>query len=122
MRNVCLSNLGRVLAFFGAILLGGMLSPAMAEDETLACNADGQSFAYGHVLAGCTIEVVADLDIFTFVGSAGDDPRIFLTRTVGAGLPCAEIRGPDNSVVVPNACGGSLLTPVRCRSQASVGS
>ena len=111
MRNVCLSHLGRALLFSGVLLLSGMVTPAMAEDETQACNQDGQALVYGDVLAGCNIEVVADLDIFTFVGSAGEDPRIVITRTVGSGLQCAELRAPDNSIVVANVCGGLSLDP-----------
>jgi hypothetical protein len=111
MRNVCRFPFGRALLFSGVLLLSGLVAPAMAEDETQACNPDGQAFAYGDVLNGCTIELVADLDIFTFAGSAGEDPRILLTRTVGTGTACAEIRGPDNSVVVANVCAANVLSP-----------
>ena len=93
-----------------ALLLGTSV-PAFAEDETQPCNADGQLIAYGDVRAGCTIEVVADLDIFTFAGSAGDDVRIMITRTIATGLPCAELRAPDNSVVIANICGNLVLNP-----------
>jgi hypothetical protein len=101
---------GYVLAA-SVVLVLGMSRPAFAEDEILPCAPDGQLIAYGDVRAGCTIEVVADLDIFTFAGSAGEDPRILVTRTAGTGLQCAELRGPDNSVVVPNTCGGLVLNP-----------
>ena len=102
---------GRWLFASIVVLVFGVTRPAFAEDETQACNSDGQLIAYGDVRAGCSIEVVADVDIFTFAGSIGDDPRIILTRTIATGLPCAEIRRPDNSVLVAKACGNLVLNP-----------
>ena len=58
--------------FIGAItvlLCAGMGQRAFAEDESKPCNPDGQVLAYGDVLAGCTIEVITDLDAFQFTTS-----------------------------------------------------
>jgi hypothetical protein len=105
MRNVCLSTLGRVLVFAGVILLGGMVRPAAAEDETQACNTNGQAIAYGDVRAGCAIEVATDQDIFTFQGAAGDHAAVVVTETpAGPGILCAEVRGPDNSLLAAPTC------------------
>jgi hypothetical protein len=105
MRNACLSTLGRVTVA-GAILLGGMVIPAAAEDETQACNVNGQAIAYGDVRAGCSIEVAADQDIFTLQGAAGEHAAIVVTETpAGPGILCAEVRGPDNSLLAGPACG-----------------
>lgn len=100
-----------VLVFLAIALPLASTSPAHAQDESQPCDPDGQLIAYGDVRVGCTIEVVADLDIFTFAASAGDDVRFMLTRTASTGVPCAEIRGPDNSVVVALTCGNLALEP-----------
>jgi hypothetical protein len=99
------------LAALSFALVLGTAAPALAQDETQPCNADGQLIAFGDVRAGCTIEVIADVDIFTFAASAGDDIRIQITRTVGSALQCAELRAPDNSVIIPNLCSGAPLNP-----------
>ena len=111
MRNVCLSTLGRVLVFAGAILLGGMARPAAAEDETQACNANGQAVAYGNVLGNCTIEAPGDLDIFTFVAAAGEISTVIATETGGTSFTavCLEVRAPDNSLIAGPTCGNSTV-------------
>jgi hypothetical protein len=107
--------LGRALATAGAILLSAMAAPASAQNESQPCNANGQAVAYGDVLAGCTIEVVADLDTFTFNAVPGEVLRLVLTRTGGSSIfLCTEIRGPNNTIFLPMTCGNfdRVLEPV----------
>jgi hypothetical protein len=98
--------------FKAALVLAAMMSfcamatPASAEDESQPCHQDGQVFAYGDVLANCIIEALADLDVFTFQGSAGDDAAIVITRTGGSAFSvgCIQLLAPDLSQVA-SACG-----------------
>ncbi len=100
---------GYMLAAASIVLVLGAPRMVAAEDETQACDPNGQLIAYGDVITGCTIELVTDLDIFTFSGTAGDHARIILTRTLGVGLPCVELRAPDASVLIPNNCANQFL-------------
>ena len=103
-------RIGRLLALVGTVLLVGLPQRVMAENESQVCNPDGQVVVYGNVLASCTIEVVADLDIFTFQGSVGEDVTIVLTRTGGSSFsqPCLELRDPDGTTIA-NPCGNSRI-------------
>lgn len=89
----------------GMLMVFGTPRSAMAEDETQPCAPDGQIVAYGDVLAGCSMSPVADLDIFTFVGSAGDVAAAVFTRTsnIFANM-CVEIDAPDSSALVGPTC------------------
>jgi hypothetical protein len=95
MGHIHLWRLGRVLAVAGTMLFVGIARPAAAQDESQPCDPNGQLIAYGDVRVGCTIEAAADVDIFTFQGTAGDQTAIILTRTSNVGSAvCAEVRGP----------------------------
>ena len=59
------------LAFLAIALPLAVPGQAHAQDETQPCDPEGQLIAYGDVRAGCTLEVVADLDIFTLAAAAG---------------------------------------------------
>jgi hypothetical protein len=102
-----LSTLGRRLVLTGTILLAGTAGTAVAQDESQPCNPDGQPFAYGDVLAGCTIEVPADLDTFTFEGSAGEDVTLIITKILGSPFSsqCLELRTPSNAILIASTCG-----------------
>jgi hypothetical protein len=95
MRHVQLVRLGRLLAATATILLFAAVRPAIGQDESQPCDPNGQLIAYGDVRVGCTIEAPADVDTFTFQGTAGDHATIILTRTTNVGnAACAEVRGP----------------------------
>lgn len=96
-----------------ALLCVVMVQPAAAEPEGQPCNPNGQVFAYGDVLDGCTIEQVSDLDIFQFAGSVGDTVTIILSRTGGpfGAFPCVELRDPGNNPVGSLTCGTIRLSP-----------
>ena len=99
MRNDSGFTLARSLVIKAAIMCLMLVQPAMAEDEGQACDPNGQQIAYGDVLAGCNIEIVTDLDTFTFMGTAGEHVTIIATRT-GGGFQCVVIRDPDGGQVV----------------------
>jgi hypothetical protein len=101
-----LSILGRRLLLLGTILLAGPAGTAVAQDESQPCNPDGQPIAFGDVLAGCTIEVSADLDTFTFEGSIGQDVTLIVTKTSGSPFSsqCVQVLAP-NLLEIANSCG-----------------
>ena len=68
------------------------------------------SLAFNEVISDRAIEPIADIDTFQFNGNAGDTVRVVLTRSAGVGLPCFELRGPDNAVVVALTCSNIDLT------------
>jgi hypothetical protein len=93
----------RVTGLLAAVTIGLILAiprPALAEDETLACNPDGQLIAYGEVRVGCTIEVVAEpIPNFPALGTLG----FLSTFTSGGGLICTDLKTVDTGPPTPGA-------------------
>jgi hypothetical protein len=87
-----------------------ILGSGMAGAEGTPCNAEpaDTTIAYG-ALSTCAIAAVGDTDVHRFTATAGERVVVQVTWRDGggpfSGAPCAELRGPDGSLI-EEGCGG----------------
>jgi hypothetical protein len=100
-------RLDAVLSETGTFTLTTRVQPVSLANYTLAlerllpASPRARTLSYGETLSD-TINVVADIDVFSFTAGAGDTVSIF-SSTAAIMPPCIQLIAPDNTRT--NACG-----------------
>ncbi len=90
--------------------------PALAVEAAIPCDPEptDTSISYSEIVS-CSIDLVGDVDIFRFSGTAGDVVALLGTQVVGPGIACIQLFDPAGGSVAAS-CGG-----VSARIDATLG-
>jgi hypothetical protein len=92
-----------MLFAFSVISFFAPSSTLANQPESPVAFVEGQEplqIGYGEYTTGARIEDPTDTDCFNFVGTAGDDIRVMISRSSGYFYPCLEIWDPNGDKVV----------------------